>query len=69
MIKIKEYAEKNNTKAQNAIIENNTIIPGIKGYEIDADASYKKMKKVGYFEPSLLEYNDIYPEISIYNNP
>ena len=26
------------------------------------------MKKIGYFEPGLIVYKDIYPEVSIYNN-
>ena len=66
MIKIKE----NNItiNPQNAYIENDTIIPGKIGKEIDYEQSYKAMKKIGYYEPSLLIYKNIYPEISIYNN-
>ena len=68
MIKIKEYQNISSTDAKNAIIDNDTIIPGNKGQYIDTDLSYKSMKKIGYFEPSLIVYKDIYPEISIYNN-
>ena len=68
MIKIKEYASTSNIEAQNAIIENDTIIPGNTGKYIDANTSYKNMKKIGYFEPSMIIYKEIYPEISIYNN-
>ena len=68
MIKIKEYETNSNTSAQNAIIDNDTIIPGTNGKYIDTELSYKNMKKIGYFEPSLLIYKEIYPEISIYNN-
>ena len=67
MIKIKEY-ENTNINPTNAIIKDNTIIPGNIGKYIDTDTSYKKMKQLGYFEPSLLIYKNIYPEISIYNN-
>lgn len=67
MIKIKEYSN-TNINPTNAIINNNTIIPGNIGKYIDNEASYKAMKKIGYFEPSLLIYKTIYPEISIYNN-
>ena len=67
MIKIKEL-NNTNIKPTNAIINNNTIIPGNIGKYIDNEASYKAMKKIGYFEPSLLIYKNIYPEISIYNN-
>ena len=68
MIKIKEYADTNNIKPKNANIENNTIIPGEKGKEVDINSSYISLKKLGYFEPNLIKYQDIYPEISIYNN-
>ena len=67
MIKIKEY-ENTNIKPINAIINNNTIIPGNIGKYVDKESSYKKMKPLGYFDPSLLIYKNIYPEISIYNN-
>lgn len=67
MIKIKE-AKEYNIKPKNAIVNNATIIPGMIGKSINQEASYKAMKKLGYFEPSLLVYENIYPEISIYNN-
>ena len=68
MIKIKEYAQNNNTNPTNAITNDDTIIPGNVGKYVDEEASYKVMKKIGYFEPSLIIYKEIYPEISIYNN-
>ncbi len=68
MIKIKEYAKKNNIDPTNATISEDTITPGTIGKYIDEEASYKTMKKIGYFEPSLIVYKNIYPEISIYNN-
>lgn len=68
MVKIKEYAENNNYAATNATIHEDTIIPGNIGKQVNEEASYKAMKKLNYFEPSLIVYQDIYPEISIYNN-
>lgn len=68
MIKIKEYSKTYNVNAKNAIINNDTIIPGSIGKYVDNESSYKAMKKIGYFEPSLIVYKNIYPEISIYNN-
>ena len=68
MIKIKEYAKNNNTLPSNAIIKDDTIIPGKTGRQVNVDSSYKSMKKIGYFEPTLIAYESIYPEISIYNN-
>ena len=53
------------TEAINAIIDNNNIIPGINGREIDIKKSYKKMKKVNSFNSNLLVYKEIEPEISI----
>lgn len=68
MIQIKEYAKNNNVNPTNATIIEDTIIPGNIGKYIDEENSYKAMKKIGYFEPSLIVYKNIYPEISIYNN-
>ena len=65
MINIKEYATKNNVNPTNAIIEDDTIIPGNTGKYIDTEASYKAMKKIGYFEPTQIIYKNIYPEVSI----
>ncbi|MCA0983279.1 polysaccharide deacetylase family protein [Halobacillus yeomjeoni] len=39
--------------------------PGIEGREVDVDASYKKMKKKGKFDPKLLVYKSIKPERSM----
>ena len=68
MIKIKDYAKIANISPINASIYENTIIPGSVGKYIDEDVSYKAMKKIGYYEPTLLSYKSIYPEISIYNS-
>lgn len=68
MIKLKENENIYNIKPINAIIKDDTIIPGNIGKNIDIDVSYTKMKKIGYFEETLLTYKNIYPEISIYNN-
>lgn len=68
MIKLKDIENNYKTEPINAIIENDTIIPGNIGKYIDIDSSYKQMKKIGYFEESLIIYEDIYPNISIYNN-
>ena len=68
MMSIKEYAKKYNINPTDAIIDEDTIIPGSTGKYINEEKSYKVMKKIGYYEPSLLIYETIYPEISIYNN-
>ena len=68
MIEIKENVDKYYIEPIEATIDGETIIPGKVGKEIDIDKSYNEMKKIGYYEETLLFFNDIYPEISIYNN-
>ena len=68
MIKLKEIESNYKIEPIDAIIDNDTIIPGNVGKYIDLDTSYKQMKKIGYFEETLITYKNIYPEISIYNN-
>lgn len=68
MIKLKELINTYTINPINAIIKDDTIIPGNAGKTINLDSSYKKMKKIGYFEESLIKYETIYPSISIYNN-
>ena len=68
MIKLKEYAVKNKKEPINAYISGNSIIPGISGYQIDINKSYSKMKRYGKFESSLVEYEDIKPQVSIDDN-
>lgn len=68
MISIKSENENYKIDAINAIIKDNTIIPGLKGREIDENKSYSKMKRYGSYNSSLLEYNEIIPSLSIENN-
>lgn len=68
MKEIQQEYKKYETKSQNAIIDNNFIIPGKKGKKIDIDKSYVKMKKLNSYTNSLYVYKDITPNISINNN-
>lgn len=68
MIKLKEVENTYKVEPIDAIIQDDTIVPGNVGKYIDIDTSYKNMKKIGYFEESLISYKNIYPNISIYNN-
>ena len=68
MIKLKELVDEYQIEPINAIINDDTIIPGNIGSYIDTDTSYKQMKKIGYFEESLIVHKNLYPSISIYNN-
>ncbi len=55
-------------KAVNAIIENNTIIPGINGKEVNEYKSFLKMEEFGSFNELYLKYDLIKPEISLEDN-
>lgn len=68
MIKIKEEAPNYNKESVDAVISGNTIIPGTSGRVVDENKSYIKMKELGRFNPSLIEYKKITPKISITNN-
>lgn len=68
MIKIRNKEINYYKEPVNAIINNNTIIPGRKGQEIDIDNSYIKMKKINDYNESLLVFNYLTPQKSISNN-
>ncbi len=65
MIKIKSENESLYIKPVNAVIKDNTIIPGISGREIDVGKSYQKLKKIGSYNYNFLEYKRIEPAISL----
>ena len=55
-------------KSVNAIIKDNTIIPGIKGKEVDLEKTYTKMKQYGTYNEALTVFKEIKPTISIEDN-
>ena len=65
-IKSKKDGYKEN--AIEPIIDDNTIIPGINGKEVDVDKSYEAMSKIGYFESKLLVYKPLKVENSLDKN-
>ena len=52
----------------NAVLDDDTIIPGINGKEIDVDRSYENMKSGGVFREESLIFKDLYPSNSLYDN-
>ena len=68
MIKIKEVSPNYKTEVIEAIIDNDTIIPGISGKEVDINTSYQNMRKIGTFNESYLEYEYIKPKELLRNN-
>ena len=53
MIKILNSKDKYSKEAIDAVISNNTIIPGLSGLEVNIDESYSKMKKVNSYIPDI----------------
>lgn len=68
MIEIKENESKYNSEAIDAIIDNNTIIPGVNGKTVNINKSYKAMKDNGYYSDKLFVYDYISPNISLISN-
>ncbi len=64
---IRTYSD-NKTNYVNAIIKDDTIIPGLNGSELDEIKSLMNMKKAGSFSESFLIYKSILPEISLKDN-
>lgn len=65
---IKKNKDNYCTESVNAIIDNNTIIPGIKGKKINEMESFLNMKDFGSFNTNYLIYEYYDPDISIENN-
>ena len=65
---IKEKESLYYQEAVDAIITNNTMIPGINGKKINLIKSYNKMKSLNDFNESLLVYDEIIPIKSINNH-
>lgn len=51
-----------------AIIFEDTIIPGINGKEVNVDKSYKEMRKIGMFDEKLIIYNKMKINYSLDEN-
>ena len=52
----------------NATLEDDTVIPGVKGREIDIDKSYENMKLGGIFREEELVFKDLFPSSSLKDN-
>lgn len=68
MIAIKEVEENYHVDPIDAVIDGNTIIPGLYGKTIDIDGSYTRMRKEGFYNESLLIYKDIKNKVSLDDN-
>lgn len=68
MIEIKENKDEYKREAIDAIVEENTIIPGVKSREVNINKSYKNMKNNGYFSDKLFVYDYTKPNTSLEDN-
>ena len=68
MQSIKENSDIYNVESVDAIVEGNTIIPGIKGKKVNYMESFLNMKDFGSFNINYLVFDDIEPDVSINNN-
>lgn len=68
MIQISEVKNKYSVKPIESIINNDTIIPGISGKEVDVEKSYNSMKQIGVFKEILLQYKTVLPKNRLENN-
>ena len=68
MMDIQDDKDNYYVKPIDAIIDNDFIIPGNVGREVNVDKSYNEMKRLGYYDSSLLIFDNIYPDKSIFNN-
>lgn len=65
MIEIKDKYKNYERMSIDAKIVDDTIIPGVKGINVDVNKSYRKMKKYGYYNDKLYVYKKIKPKISM----
>lgn len=68
MISIKENADKYKNEYIDAVINDDTIIPGVKGKIVNINKSYKNMKINGYYSDKLYVYDYEKPKISLEDN-
>ncbi len=67
MIKLEDVKEEYDINPVNALVEDDTAIPGMIGCEIDINKSYNSLKRLGEFNANLLEYKEKNPKISTKN--
>lgn len=68
MIEIEEKKDNYKVDVKEAVLNDNTIIPGITGKEVNVTNSYQNMKELGVFREDLLLFYTTYPKILLENN-
>ena len=67
MIEIKNVAPNYHIEAIDAKISDKYIKIGLNGLTLDIDATYNKMKRIGYFNENMLVYKNVLPNVTIDN--
>ena len=65
MIEIVDKSSLYETRLVNAVVEGNTIIPGLSGKNINPRKSFLQMGEFGSFNETFLVYDSVKPEISL----
>jgi len=68
MIEIKSNYKRYESDGTDAIVKENTIIPGINGKKVNISKSYKNMKTNGYYNDKMYIYDYSKPKISLSDN-
>jgi len=68
MTELKSKEKEYYVHPQNAIIKNETVIPGINGKKVDIEKTYKIIKKIKSINEKYIIYKEIPPQISLENN-
>lgn len=68
MIEIETKKRDYEVKPVNAVLNEDTIVPGISGRQIDVLKSYEEMKSSGIFREELLVYKSLYPSSLLSSN-
>ncbi len=56
------------TLSVNAIIKDNTIIPGLSGEVVNVEKSFENMKNLGYFTEKGFVFDEVLPSVSLKEN-
>lgn len=68
MIEINQVKERYKISSVDAIISKEGMIPGINGREVNVEKSYNNMRSIGIFLSNYLVFDEIKPNVSIYDN-
>lgn len=65
MVQIIEHSSIFNKQGMDALIEGDSIIPGVSSCVVNVNASYSNMKRVGSYSSKMIEYKEIKPKLSL----